>query len=651
MRKPTKFTVSVLVLLVLMAAIGVWLFQHAGSSARDTCNVLLISIDTCRADYLGCYGYSRKITPNIDALAEESILFENTYSPVPITLPAHSSMLTGTIPPYHGVHDNSDYRLGESNETLAEILHKNRFTTGAVISAFVLHSKFGLSQGFDYYNDGIEKRGNADGFDERKGEDSNRFAFEWLDKHKSERFFLFLHYFDPHQPYTPPEPFASEFQDNLYAGEIAYTDSCIGRIIKKLKELGLYESTLIIITADHGEMLGEHQELTHSYFIYQSAIKVPLIFKLPGRSKAEKIDDPVGLIDIVPTVCGTLSIAMPAHVQGEDLSGYFSGKQRSSSDRHLYCESLSPTRYNANSLLGLVTDQWKFIQTTRPELYDLAKDPSETTNLIDQQPHRARVLQDRLRQILEKSRRGGDFSGKAEMDEQDKNRLESLGYIARSSVREDFKFDQTKDDPKDLIGFVNWDLGALANIREKEYTAAKTMCEKMLLERPQYLGTYILLAKIARGQGDLDEAVSSLTRAVRLETGAAEELHVKPNFVDIHNDLGNVLAAQGKIREAITHYSEALRIDPNDVKAHNNLGLTLAGQGRINDAMTHYSEALRIDPDYPEVHYNLGAVLIRLQRFNEAIYHFRQALRIRPDFPEARSALKIATESRGEKTN
>ena len=220
-----------------------------------------------------------------------------------------------------------------------------------------------------------------------------------------------------------------------------------------------------------------------------------------------------------------------------------------------------------------------------------------------------------------------------------------------SSVREDFKFDQTKDDPKDLIGFVNWDLGALAHIREKEYTAAKTMCEKMLLERPQYLGTYILLAKIARGQGDLDEAVSSLTRAVRLETGDAEELHIKPNFVDIHNDLGNVLAAQGKINEAITHYSEALRIDPNDVKAHNNLGLTLAGQGRINDAMNHYSEALRIDPDYPEVHYNLGVVLIRLQRFDEAIYHFRQALRIRPDFPEARSALKIATESRGEKTN
>ncbi|MFC1739035.1 sulfatase [Planctomycetota bacterium] len=445
--KAAKFIL--VVVLVAVAAGAIYLLRPAsGPAEKDIRSIILISIDTCRADYLGCYGYPRRITPNIDKFAEESILFNNVISPVPITLPAHSSMLTGTTPPYHGVHYNYDYKLDKSNVTLAEILKDNGFTTGAVISSFILDSQFGLDQGFDYYHDRFVNTPNTNIDNERKGEEASRLAIQWLEKNKSKKSFLFLHYYDPHHNYEPPEPFATNFKDNLYAGEISYTDYCIGKVIKKLKSMSMYESSLIIITGDHGEMLGEHGEVTHMYFIYQSAVKVPLLLKLPGRSKPERTDETVGIIDIVPTICGALEIAAPSGLQGKDLLE----KSRQDKNRYIYCESLYPTKYQANSLLGVVTEGLKYIQTTRPELYDLTNDPQESVNLVGKQPQRARILQDKLKQILEQNIRKRGPDSKLELSEEDKRRLESLGYVA-SSVAEDFSFDQSKEDPKDLIDF------------------------------------------------------------------------------------------------------------------------------------------------------------------------------------------------------
>jgi arylsulfatase A-like enzyme len=305
------------VLGLVIVAVGIWLLKWCSFGPEGIRNVLLISIDTCRADYLGCYGYQDKTTPNIDAIARQSIVFENVISPVPLTLPAHASLLTGTIPPYHGVHDNFDYWLDDSHVTLAEILKGHGFATGAVVSAFVLDSKFGTGQGFDsYYHDFGEEPGGGRA-DERKGQEVSNLAVQWLEKHKSDRFFLFVHYYDPHAPYLPPEPFASEFSDNLYAGEIAYTDYCIEQVIKKLKEFGLFDSTLVVITSDHGEMLGEHGEDGHGYFIYQSAIKVPLIVKLPGKHTSRVVGQLAGLIDIVPTICSLLGVLFHSRRPGQ----------------------------------------------------------------------------------------------------------------------------------------------------------------------------------------------------------------------------------------------------------------------------------------------------------------------------------------------
>jgi arylsulfatase A-like enzyme/Tfp pilus assembly protein PilF len=623
-----------LLLVIFFGAL--WLFRGGLVSSRDIRHVLLISIDTCRADHLGCYGYHRPTTPNIDKLAAQSVLFENVISSAPITLPSHSSMLTGTIPPYHGVHNNSDYKLGESNVTLAEILTGRGFATGAIISAYVLDSQYGLDQGFDSYNDSFEEPvRNLLYFSERRGTETSRFADEWLEKHKDEKFFLFLHYFDPHIKYTPPEPFATEFADNLYAGEIAYTDYCIGQVIKKLKDLNIYDSTLLIITADHGEMLGEHGEDDHTYFIYQPAIKVPLIFKLPGRHKPQKVKNLVGLIDIMPTVCSLLGIEAPAHVQGKDLSPYFDQSPISSQNRHIYCESLTPTRYGAAALLGLVTNRWKYIQTTRPELYDIVEDAGETKNLSAQQPDRARILKDRLKQLLQQTLRK-DTSTKVDLDEQAIKRLQSLGYVA-GDISEDFEFDQSGDDPKELVDFHNIYTSVSDLVLNKEYEQAEKICQQLTLQRPHVYQIYVLMTSIAREQGDLDRAVSHLNRAIE----------VRPDVAKLQHYLGTVLTEQGKFDQAAEHFEKSLQLNPNQFLVHQDLAAVFYKQEKFDRAITHLTEALRLKPDSAKTVRRLGDALAEKGNFKQATKYFQQAVDMNPSDAKNHSKLALALKFQG----
>jgi len=620
-----KIRIFVVLLLVILAGIGAW-FLLGGQSQRRIRNILLISIDTCRADHLSCYGYPQKITPNIDMIAGEGIVFENVVSPVPITLPAHSSMLTGTVPPYHGVHDNYDYRLADGNVTLAEILKDKGFTTGAIISAIVMDSQFGINQGFDYYNDRFKNPLGVPAIIQRKGSEATSFAIKWLEENKNENFFLFLHYFDPHADYEPPEPFRSAYAGRLYAGEIAYTDYCIGAVIEKLKNLGLYDSTLIIITSDHGESLGEHLEKTHDYFIYQSTLKVPLIFKIPGVVGSKRVGDIAGLIDIVPTVCGILGIQAPKPMHGRDLSPYFRRKRRRSQDRHLYCECLTPQRrYNTASLLGVVTNRFKYIQTTRPELYDLVKDPREINNLIKQQPQQGRILQDRLKQTLEQTVRRGLPDSRLELDERARRNLESLGYVDGGGATEDFSFDQSRDDPKDLIEFHLASAKAYQLIVEKKYREAERLCEKLLLERPDFDGTYKNLSRIAEEEGDEDKAVAYLVEA----------LEVNPDNARILNKLGVLLSEYGRPKEAFKYFAESLRVMPEQITAHNRIAWLLYQDGKTAEAIVHYVESLRIKHNQPKVHNVLAELLYTQGKTEKAFEYWKQAIHFQPDLSEA----------------
>ena len=584
----------VLLLLAMMVVSGGFLIS-CGLSGKSVRCVILISIDTCRADHLSCYGYPRTITPNIDELAMESMLFTSAYSPVPMTQPAHASMLTGTIPPVHGVHDNYDYQLSQSNVTLAEILGQSGYTTAAVISSFVLDSQFGLDQGFGYYHDQFEQPISPAEDDQRRGGETTRIALEWLDEHADEKFFMFIHYYDPHTLYVPPEPFASRFIESPYAGEIAYTDFCIAQVIAKLKELELYDSSLLIVVGDHGEMLGEHDEQEHEYFIYESAIKVPLIFKLPGRSEPKTIDQSVGIIDIVPTVCELLGVETPPNIQGEDLLPYFETDSPDAQDREVYCESLYPTRYGANSLLGVVDGRWKYIQTTRPELYDLIEDPGETNNLVVQESERARALQDKLRTMLEESIPVHGSDSKVSLDEEARARLESLGYLGGASVSEDFEFDQSKEDPKSLIGYHNLKREAGNLVVEERFEEASEVCEQMLRERPQAFDTHYWLARIAKAENDNAAVVRHLSEAIRL----------RPDETKTRYELGVTLLEMNEIDAAMTHLNEALRIMPWSAELHNNVGIALAKKRRLAEAIEHFSEALRISPEFAVARSNL----------------------------------------------
>ena len=674
---------TLLILLLTIPVIASALLSSCGLLRPTAPNVLLISIDTLRADYLSSYGFPRETTPNIDAIAREGVLFKNVVSPVPITLPAHASMLTGRIPPSHGMHDNLGNRLGESNVTLAEMLKEQGFTTGAIVSSFVLDSKFNLSQGFDAYNDRFEEEHKILYLSERKGDEATRLAKEWLEKHRHERFFLFLHYYDPHDGYEPPEPFASRFADDLYAGEVAFVDYCVGQVMEKLVDLGIADSTLIVITGDHGEMLGEHGELTHQYFIYQSALQVPLIIKLPDRTERREVDQMVGLIDIVPTIAGLLGFDPPTQVEGEDLSAWVKsdrgdrGEPVSTKARQFYAESLTPKRYyGAGSLFGLVTAKWKYIHTTRPELYDLENDPDEEHNLVQNESRRVDGMRSRLKQILESHNRG-EQANYIELDEASLRRLESLGYLARGPTTVELRFEPDKpdqpdkEDPKDLIEFYRVDQRLAELVHQENYDVARSVCEGMLRERPSYIAGHLQMANIALAQDDAVTAKASYARAVELDPenekahfglasvlrilGQPDEaifhfrraVEIEPDFAEAKTSLAQSLTEQGHLDEAVTLLRETVAGEPDSAKAVTQLGLALATQGKLDDAVEHYRRALLLDSGSAEAHFYLANALVAQRKLGEAVDHFREALRVEPERAHVRYRLGLALREQG----
>ncbi len=612
----------VLAVLIIISSATVWLLNRPAAGTEKIRNVILISIDTWRADHVGCYGCKLPVTPNIDQFAKESVLFENVVTAAPITLPSHSTMLTGTLPPYHGVHNNLFYRLAESNLTLPEILEPNGFTSAAFVSAFVLDSKFGLNQGFAEYHDEFENVQESDFGNERRADETTGLAVKWLEENQDEKFFMFLHYFDPHDEYNPPEPFASRFADKPYAGEIAYADYHVGIVLEKLKQLGLYDSSLIIVVGDHGEMLGEHGEETHMYFIYESAIKVPMIFKVPGLTKPKRVSDIAGLVDIVPTVCSLLKIQTPLQVEGRDLSPYFYKKRTADEDRYLYCESIVPQSFKANSLLAVVTNNWKYIQTTRPELYDLIEDPCEITNLAKLQPQRCRIMQDKLREILEKCIRKSSDDAKVDLDPETIARLESIGYVG-TKIDENWEFDQDSPDPKDFIGLSNAIKKCKRFIYKKQYDQAKKLCEETLQIYPGSSELHNLLAKVASNQGRWGDAISHLKKSIALA----------PEFPDTYDELGNIMALLGKWADAALCFKTALKLNPDIAETNLKLAKVLIEQQKFNEAIFCYQQSLKLNPVQADVHNGLASIYTRQKQFDLAVKHLQESLRIKPEQP------------------
>ena len=653
------------VLLIATAGLAAWSAGSCSFRKGEIGNVLIISIDTLRADHVGSYGFPKRTTPSLDGLAREGVLFENVVSPIPATFPAHSSMLTGTLPPYHGLHDNLGGRLPDSSITLAELLKERGLATGAVVSSFVLDSRFNLGQGFDAYDDRFEKVHKINYLSERKGDETARRASAWLEAHGREPFFLFVHFYDPHDGYEPPEPFASAFAGDLYSGEVAFADHCAGQVIDTLKRLGLLDSTLVVVTGDHGEMLGEHGELTHQFFIYQSALRVPLIFRVPGHLAPRRVGQLVGLADIVPTICGLLGIRIPPPVQGEDFSAWLKGESPPIRTRRLYAESFTPARYyGASPLFALVTEDWKYIETTRPELYDLRKDPGETVNLLEAERPRAEAFRSELKRLLEVQ---APKRESVALDQDSRERLASLGYFGRSHGEVALDFGANREDPKDLIGFYRSDQRLSELIEHGSYDEARVLSDKMLRERPGYVDGHLQRADIAVAQADPVAAIAHFSKAIELDPksekarlGLARELNKQRRFgeaarllegappsADAEIQLGLALASQGRLDQSLEHYRKALALDANSAEAHAYLGSALASQGKLDEAIDHLQTALRTKPDVAQVHQWLGIALKQRGMTEEAVQHFREALRIAPGLAEAHLHLGLVLKQQG----
>ena len=593
-----------LILVVLfLAAASIFYFLLQRSSAPAIRHIVLISLDTTRSDHLGCYGYSKPTTPNIDALAEQGFLFTHAMTPVPLTLPAHTSMFTGTIPPHHGKRKNADAYFDPAHVTLAQLLKKKGFATGAFIGAQVLNRSFGLDRGFDTYQDQF-----ADESHERRAEEVNRAAFDWLDRQsKADPVFMFIHYYDAHDEYAPPEPFATSFKEDPYAGEIAYADHCIGLVIEKLKSLNMYESTLLIVTGDHGEMLGEHGEETHMYFIYQSALKVPLVYKVPGSAGGKKISDLASIIDIVPTICDLAGVEPPEGIEGKNLAGYFRNQPPLPEDRFLYCESMQPTFYGANSLVGLASTQWKYIHTTRPELYDLQKDPAEESNLIDSQARQASILKENLDQISEAAQRHGTVQQVAPLDPELIRHLQSLGYVGQSSTQEDTVFEENKEDPKDLIDYHNAWHEAEHLVTRNKLAEALVVIENALPKRTGYVLPE-LATRICLKQEDYKNAIRFGKMA----------LAAKPGYFYAHEKLAFAYTFANEDDAAAEQYELALKFMAQDQpdfqvtrgRLHFQLGMTRVRQEEFDLAIAQFTEAITLVPNQPIWLNTLASLLV-----------------------------------------
>jgi arylsulfatase A-like enzyme/Tfp pilus assembly protein PilF len=607
---------------------------------RPSPNVLLVSIDTLRADHLGCYG-AKTGTPTLDTLAASGVLFERAVSHVPLTLPSHASLFTGVYPMAHGIRDNGAFRLSASHRTLAALFREQGYRTGAFVASFPLDSRFGLDQGFQVYDD---VNGEGSFYDvkiaERPADEVLNPAAEWIEGTGGERFFAFVHLYDPHSPYEPPAAFAARFASDLYTGEVAYVDDALGRFLARLTAAGRMDNTLVLVTADHGEGLGEHGEKTHGMFAYDSTLRVPLIFHWKDAlPEGLRVPARVRLVDVAPTLLSLAGLPSFSEFQGETLVDVIAGREKAA-DRDSYFEALSfNLSRNWAPLTGLYRGSSKFIDLPIPELYDLEADPLERENLAPSRPDDESRLRSALEELVAASASGRDpESAKRALDAETVAQLRTLGYVVGEGSGDPAPKECTEaDDPKRLAPLADkLDAGTNARIAGRPEEAIR-LYREILQERPTFTRASILLAHVLEGTGRVDEAIGVLQKA--LAAGQEE--------AQIFGMLGWCLEKAGRAREATAMLRVALDKDPGNVEAWNSLALAHAQLGERDQALDALDELLALDPSYPSAHVNRGAVFLEEKNYEEAEKSFRRALERDETMTAAWNGLGIAAAGAG----
>jgi arylsulfatase A-like enzyme/predicted Zn-dependent protease len=683
------------VLLLLLAGTA------PASAPAEGYNVLLITLDTTRADHLGCYGFAKAETPNLDALAGAGVRFADCYTPVPLTLPAHCSLFTGETPLGHGVRNNATYTLGDDRLTMAEILKGRGYATYAAVAAYVLFAKFGVGQGFDVFDDSLNLADMSNGFTSEipAGAVFEKFRV-WFAGAWQKKFFAWIHLYDPHQPYAPPAPYAERFRRDPYSGEIAYMDSVIGRILAELKARGVLERTLVIAVGDHGEDLGEHKEYGHGTFCYDVTLRVPLIVSAPRLFSPRVVSGRVNLIDVLPTLCDLLGLPAGPGFQGASLKEALTGGALPGSlaGRDMYFESLyALDEMGWSPLAGLLSGPFKFIRLPESELYDLARDPGETENLFFKKNLQARDLGKKLQALEARLATAGD-SGRRALNEADRRHLASLGYLS-SMARSEKPIDPKRGNAvKDQLRTVK------KLIMDKELDQAESSLKRLMADNPDiqtpiYYDMFEEIYKAKRDQKDLIAMQAKGTEVFpgnnQLKYNLASNLFNfqdldgaekwlqkiianNPAYTRAYSLLGNIRFTQNRLGEALAYYEKALALEPQNLAMKKRIATIaarngdnaralalldeLAGDPRLReddegrdfllDVASRYAELGRPEPGLAllkgllerrpkdaKVWNELGSVQARGRDFAAARKSFAQALAADPNFAPAYGSL------------
>src|SRR6266567_3170588 len=637
-------------------------------SPKPRPNVVLITIDTVRADHVGCYGAKNIQTPTLDALGRDGVVFERAISQVPLTWPSHAALLTGMYPFQNGVQDFTGQPLDSQFRSVAQAFKQHGYATGAVVSAYVLDRSWGLARGFDFYDDAFapEAYVNRDiGLVDRRAGESVDRALAWLKKNQLRPFFFWLHLYDPHSPYDPPEPFRSQYQGHLYDGEIAYADHELGRLIAWLKQSQVYDSSMILFLSDHGESLGEHGEREHGFFVYNATVHVPLIVKPAAGSgvRPGRATWPVETTAVAPTL---LEAAGIHDGMGQQLQSHGLLDAAAASGDVAYSETFYPfSSFGWSPLRALETSRYHYIEAPQPELYDLNADPEENNNLAQQQTATIAVLKDKLHAILANDPYSPAPDNNSRLSPDALDKLRALGYVAyRSPVAAD-ALNSSLPDPKNKLGEFNSILDAEDALQRHNDDQADALLRKVQEQDPNIYVIPFLLGESAVRHEKWDEAADQLQRCLKLNpnfdnamTGLARALtklghpdeaktwlqkavSINPQNYRAWYEAG-LLDAVSNPAAALSAYQKAVTVQPNFYPGQRELGMALFNQKDYVGAAPHLEKAITLGMEDAHLHNYLGICYSRTNRLEKAVRNYRIALKLDPGLAEAHLNLAFA---------
>ena len=648
--------------------------QEAPSAAGDRLNVLVITLDTIRADRLGAYGNPHIRTDFVDGLADQGVLFDRCIAPTPLTLPSHASLFTGTYPVFHGVRDNSNYVVPAELMTMAELLSEEGYRTGGFVGAFVLSTRWGLDQGFETYTEpesGYDPTLMSFAQIQRPADAVVDDAIAWLRKESEQPWFAWVHLYDPHLPYEPPPGFVSEYPDDPYLGEVAFADAQLSRLHGFLQTAGLDSNTIVVFAGDHGEGLGDHGEFDHGLLIYQTTARVPLIIVHPdSTSRGVRREEVVSLVDIMPTIAEALDLPLPGGIQGQSLWPLVGGAG-GFDEKPVYAETLYPKlHFGWSPLTALQDRQFQLIQSSDPELYDLVRDPKQQENLYRTSPDVAERMARQLEIMVERLGRGA-IEASSEPDADTVAKLAALGYVTAGVSPDEGQSIDDLPSPRSMLSIYTLFGKATAAVAAGDEAGGERMLLEIVEANNSLVDAWFTLGKLYKRQGRMAEALSAYREAherrpldpslvskladALISTGqpaeaeqlllAAQAKH--PDNPYIVFALARVLENTGRFAESETLFRESLTLDSRLATAHVRLAALALRRGDFNAVNGQLDAALRLDPGVPDASLIKGQLLESQNRIDEAAQAYRNELNSSPNSLPAAISLSRLEGRRG----